>query len=292
MNEGDLLAQRFETNRAHLHRVAQRMLGSAAEAEDAVQEAWMRVSRAGADGVDDFGRWATTIVGRVCLDKLRTRTARREEALDDHERELGTRRSREQSPEADVELADSVGLALLVVLETLQPAERVAFVLHDMFDLQFDEIAPIIGRSADATRQLASRARRRVRGASTTDVDLTRKREVVEAFLAASRAGDFEALVAVLDPEVVLRSDAEGMRLGGPAELRGAAAVAAYFRGRAQAAIPGLVNGEIGILVPVHGRVLFVLEVTLKDGRIATIDGVADRKTIASLELEEFTDGG
>jgi RNA polymerase sigma-70 factor (ECF subfamily) len=290
MDERELLAQRFEAYRDHLHRVAYRMLGSAAEAEDAVQEAWLRVSRAGTDEVDNLGGWMTTIVGRVCLDKLRARNARREETLDGQEPEPGTRRH-ERSPEADVELADSVGLALLVVLETLQPAERVAFVLHDMFDLPFDEIAPIVGRTPVATRQLASRARRRVQGASTSEIDQRRKREVAEAFIAAARDGDFEALVTLLDPDVVVRSDAESVRLGGPAELRGAATVAAFFNGRARVAVPGLIDGEIGLLVPVEGRVLFALELTFRGGRIAAIDAFADHDTLASLELEQLGDG-
>jgi RNA polymerase sigma-70 factor (ECF subfamily) len=290
MDEREMLARRFEAYRDHLHGVAYRMLGSAVEAEDAVQEAWLRVSRAGADEVENFGGWMTTIVGRVCLDRLRARTARREETLDGHEPEPGTR-LHERSPEADVELADSVGLALLVVLETLQPAERVAFVLHDMFDLPFDEIAPIVGRTSAATRQMASRARRRVRGASSSDVDRSRKREVAEAFIAAARDGNFEALVSVLDPEVVLRADAEAVRLGGPAELRGAAVVAGFFNGRAKVAVPGLIDGEPGILVPVDGRTLFVLELTFGDGKITAIDAVADRDTIDSLELERLGEG-
>jgi RNA polymerase sigma-70 factor (ECF subfamily) len=287
MDERELLAQRFESYRDHLHGVAYRMLGSAAEAEDAVQEAWLRVSRADTDEVDNLGGWMTTIVGRVCLDKLRVRKARREETLDGHEPEPGTPHHA-QSPEADVELADSVGLALLVVLETLQPAERVAFVLHDMFDLPFDEIAPIVGRTPVATRQLASRARRRVQGASTSEIDRSRKREVAEAFIAAARDGDFEALVAVLDPEVVLRSDAEAVRRGGPAELRGGVAVAGFFNGRAKAAVPGLIDGEFGVLVPVEGRMLFVLELTFSGGKITAIDAVANRDTIDALELVQL----
>ena len=290
MDERELLAQRFETHRDHLHRVAHRMLGSAAEAEDAVQEAWLRVSRADADDVENLGGWMTTIVGRVCLDKLRARNARREETLDGHEPEPDAQRHA-HGPEADVELADSVGLALLVVLETLQPAERVAFVLHDMFDLPFDEIAPIVGRTPMATRQLASRARRRVQGASASEVDQRRKREVAEAFIAAARDGDFQTLVAVLDPEIVLRSDAEAVRLGGPAELRSAAVVAGFFNGRAKFAVPGLIDGDVGVLVPFEERMVFVLALTFSGGKIAAIDAVADRDTIAALELERLDDG-
>lgn len=287
MDETELLAQRFESYRAHLNKVAYRMLGSAAEAEDAVQESWLRMSRAGSEGVDNLRGWMTTIVGRVCLDRLRAHNARREEMLGDHEPEPAAMPSPVRSAEQDVELADSVGLALLVVLETLKPAERVAFVLHDMFDLSFDEIAPIVGRTSEATRQLASRARRRVQGASTSDVDRDRKRQVAEAFLAAARAGDFEALVAVLDPDVVLRADGEAARLGGLAELRGAKAVAEFFKGKAQVAVPGLIDGEVGVLVPVKGRMLFVLELTFDGARITGMHAIADQNTIAALELEE-----
>lgn len=289
MDERELLARRFETHRHHLRGVAYRMLGSAAEADDVVQEAWLRVSRAGTNGVDNLRGWMTTVVGRVCLDRLRARNARREETLDLYEPEPRADWRDERSPEEDVELADSVGLALLVVLETLKPAERVAFVLHDMFDLTFDEIAPIVGRTSEATRQMASRARRRVQGASTPDVDQQRKREVAEAFIAAARAGDFEALVAVLDPEIVLETDAEGMRMGGPAELHGAAAVAAFFRGKAHTCTTSLIDGECGILVPIEGRVLFALQLTYAGGRIAGIHAVADRDTIASLQLTPFS---
>lgn len=285
MDARELLARRFEQQRAHLQKVAYRMLGSAVEAEDAVQEAWVRVSSAGDDDVDNLRAWMTTIVARVCLDMLRTRHSRREEAFDALQPEPSAGQRDERSVEDDVELADSVELALLVVLETLQPAERVAFVLHDMFDLPFDEIAPIVGRSSAATRQLASRARRRVQGASVPDIDRSRKREVVEAFLAAARAGDFEALVAVLDPAVVLRADAEAVRMGGPAELRGAAAVAEFFNGKAAAAVPGLIDGEVGILVPRDGRMLVALQITFAGGRIAGIHGVADPETLGALEM-------
>jgi RNA polymerase sigma-70 factor (ECF subfamily) len=286
MDEHELLAQQFERHRAHLHRVAYRMLGSASGAEDAVQESWLRVSGAGADGVDNLRGWMTTIVGRVCLDMLRARTARREEALDLHEPGHVARRLHEPTAEEDVEIADSVGLALLVVLETLQPAERVAFVLHDMFDLPFDDIAPIVNRTPAATRQLASRARRRVRGASVPHVDRRRKLEVVEAFLAAARAGDFEGLVAVLDPAVELSSDAHAVRMGGPSELHGSAVVAGFFKGKAAAAVPGLIDGEVGILVPIGGRMRFALRLSFAGGRIAGIDAVADDEALASLDLE------
>ncbi|HEY4216715.1 MAG TPA: sigma-70 family RNA polymerase sigma factor [Gemmatimonadaceae bacterium] len=291
MDERDLLAQRFEAHRARLHGAAYRMLGSAAEANDAVQEAWLRVSRAGDDDIENVGAWLTTIVGRVCLDMLRARNARGEEALETHEPEPAPQRQHERNPEEDVQLADSVGLALLVVLEMLEPAERVAFVLRDMFDLSFDEIAPIVGRTPVAARQLASRARRRVRGASASDTDRARHREVVEAFLAASKVGDFEALVAILDPDVVLRSDAQGVRMGGPTEIRGAAAVAELFKGRAQAAVPGLVDGEVGVLIPIKGRMLLVFDVRFDGGKISGIDVVADRDALGALELRSI-DGG
>jgi RNA polymerase sigma-70 factor (ECF subfamily) len=286
MNETELLAQRFETYRAYLQKVAYRMLGSAAEAEDAVQEAWLRVSRADADDVDNLRSWMTTIVGRVCLDRLRAHKARREEILSDSEPVAAAASRSVRSADEDVELADSVGMALLIVLETLKPAERVAFVLHDMFDLSFDEIAPIVGRTSEATRQLASRARRRVQGASTTEVDQVRKRQVAEAFLAAAKAGDFDALVAVLDPDVVLRGDAEATRLGGLTELRGADAVAGFFKGRAKVAVPGLIDGEVGIVIPVQGRILLALELTFAGGRISGMNAVADQGTIATLDVE------
>ena len=288
MDERELLAQRFEAHRAHLRKVAFRMLGTTEEADDAVQEAWLRMSRAGAGGVDNLGGWMTTIVGRVCLDVLRARNARREELLGDREPEAGSGPRRGRNPEEDVELADAVGLALLVVMETLEPAERVAFVLHDMFDLPFDEIAPIVGRTPVATRQLASRARRRVQGAPTSGMDRGRQREVVEAFLAAARAGDFETLVAVLDPDVVFRCDPMAIRMGGPAEAHGAAAVAGFFKGRADGGVAGLIDGDVGILVPVKGRMLLVLEVTFGGGKIAGLKAVADRDTLAAMTLEEF----
>jgi RNA polymerase sigma-70 factor (ECF subfamily) len=291
MDEHQLLAERFEAHRAHLQTVAHRMLGSATEADDAVQDAWLRVSRAGDSGIDNVGGWLTTIVGRVCLDMLRARNARREDTLETQEPEAAPQRQHERNPEEDVQLADSVGLALLVVLEALEPAERVAFVLHDMFDLPFDEIAPIVGRTAVATRQLASRARRRVRGASASDADRTRHRKIVEAFIAASRDGDFDALVAILDPDVVFRTDALGVRMGAPAERRGAAGVAEMFKGQAKAAIPGLIDGAIGVLVPIKGRMLVVLDVRFGGGKITAIEAVADRDALAALELTTL-DGG
>src|SRR6516225_1425889 len=244
MTESDWLAEGFEKNRTRLRAVAYRMLGSPSEADDAVQEAWLRFSRSDTSGVENLGGWLTTVVARVCLDMLRSRKARREESLDAHVPEQIVRPEEGIDPEQEALLADSVGLALQVVLDRLAPAERVAFVLHDMFDLPFGQIGPIVGRSPAAARQLASRARRRVRGAAMApDADLARQREVVDAFLAASRGGDFGALVALLDPEVVLRADAAAVRSGAPGEVHGAAEVAGTFSGRARAARPALVNG-------------------------------------------------
>src|SRR2546430_15722237 len=228
MSEREWLAERFEANRTHLRAVAHRMLGSLSEADDAVQEAWLRLSRSNASEVANLGGWLTTVVGRVCLDMLRSRKSRREESLDAQAPDPIESHEVGVDPEHQAVLADSVGLALLVVLETLTPAERIAFVLHDMFDLPFDEIAPIVGRSPTAARQLASRARRRVQGgraAALPDADLTSQREVVEAFLAATRAGDFNALLAVLDPDVARRADPAGAPPGG-SEVRGAPVVA------------------------------------------------------------------
>jgi len=292
MTEHDALARQFETSRDHLRAVAYRMLGSTTEADDAVQEAWLRVSRADADDVDNMGGWLTTIVSRVCLDMLRSRRARAEESLGAHEPEPSAGRRHERGAEADTLLADSVGMALVIVLEKLAPAERVAFVLHDMFDLTFEEIAPIVQRSPVATRQLASRARRRVRGASgSVETDRRRQREVVEAFLAASKAGDLEGLIAVLDPDVVVRGDAAAVKLGGHAEVVGAAAVADLFKGRARKAVVGLVDGEVGVHVPVARRMLLVFQIAFADdGRIAAMDVVGDPAAIERLALASLTD--
>src|SRR5215468_767507 len=227
MDEHDWMADRFEQHRTHLRAVAYRMLGSVAEADDAVQESWIRLSRSGASGVENLGGWLTTVTARVCLDMLRSRRSRREDLVGVDVPEPAVSHQEAAGPEQEVLLADSVGLALLVVLEELAPAERVAFVLHDMFDLPFDQIGPIVGRSPATARQLASRARRRVQGAATgPGADLARQREVVDAFLAASRGGDFAALVAVLAPEVVLRADAAAVRAGVSGEVRGSAEVA------------------------------------------------------------------
>jgi RNA polymerase sigma factor (sigma-70 family) len=293
MNEHDWLAERFEEQRGHLRAVAYRMLGSLSEADDAVQEAWLRLSRADTSNVENLGGWLTTVVGRISLDMLRSRSSRREEPLDAQVPERTASRADGGDPEQEALLADSVGLALLVVLETLAPAERLAFVLHDMFAVPFDEIAPIVGRSPDAARQLASRARRRVHGVSgregtdlVPDVELSRHRDVVDAFLAAARGGDFEALLAVLDPDVVLRTDRAARRPGMPAEIRGAATVAEQaVRGRARAAQPVLVNGAVGVIVAPRGRLLMVLDFTIEDGKIVAIDAIADPERVRQLDL-------
>ena len=279
------LVERFEENRSHLRAVAYRMLGSRTDADDAVQEAWIRLSRADTSGVENLGGWLTTVVARVCLDMLRSRKVRREEPLGAHVPEPTVSREDRTHPEHDALLADSVGLALLVVLETLAPAERVAFVLHDMFDLPFDEIAPIVGRSPAAARQLASRARRRVQGVTAPDVDRTRQRALVGAFLAASRDGDFEALLAVLDPDVLVRADAEAVRMGASAEVRGAPAAADTFKGRARAAQPALVNGAAGLVWVAGGRPRVVFAFTITEARIVAIDLVADPERLRQLDL-------
>jgi RNA polymerase sigma-70 factor (ECF subfamily) len=286
VDERDWLAERFEENRTHLRGVAYRMLGSPSEADDAVQEAWLRLSRSDTRGVENLRGWLTTVVARVCLDMLRSRTSRHEEPLDAQVPEPIVSREEGIGPEHDAILADSVGLALLVVLETLAPAERVAFVLHDMFDLPFDQIAPIVGRSPTAARQLASRARRRVQGAArVTDADRTRRRQVVDAFLTASRSGDLAALLAVLDPDVVLRADRAAVDAGASAEVRGAAAVAETFSGRARAAQPALVNGAAGLVWAPGGRPRVIFGFTITGGKIVAIDLVADPERLGQLDL-------
>jgi RNA polymerase sigma-70 factor, ECF subfamily len=286
-NERDWLAERFEANRSHLRGVAYRMLGSLSEADDAVQEAWLRLSRSDPSRIENLGGWLTTAVARVCLDVLRSRKTRREELLGARLPDSVESRDDGMDPEQEILLADSVGLALLVVLDTLGPAERLAFVLHDLFAVPFEEIAPIVGRSPTAARQLASRARRRVQGASTApDPDLVRQREVVDAFLAASRRGDFEALLAVLDPDVVLRGDAAAMRSAAPVEIRGAAALAKRAAaGGARAAQPALVNGAVGVIVAPRGRLMMVLDFTIADGKIVAIDAIAEPEHLRELDL-------
>jgi RNA polymerase sigma-70 factor (ECF subfamily) len=291
MDEHEWLAEQFEANRTHLRAVAYRMLGSFAEADDAVQESWLHLSRSDTSGVENLGGWLTTVVARVCLDMLRSRESRREESLDVNIPDPIVSREDEIDPEHEALLADSVGLALLVVLDTLNPAERLAFVLHDLFAVPFDEIAPIVGRSPTAARQLASRARRRVQGVATDpDADLTRQREVVDAFLAASRGGDFDALLAVLDPDVVVRADRASVSIGAPSEVRGAPDVARHFSGRARAAQPALVNGAVGLVWAPGGRPHAVFGFTIKGGKIIAIDQVADPERLRQLDLTILDD--
>jgi RNA polymerase sigma factor (sigma-70 family) len=287
MDEREWLVGRFEEHRTYLRAVAYRMLGSVSEADDAVQETWLRLSRSDTSEVENLGGWLTTVLARVCLDMLRSRKSRREESLGARVPEPIAGRADGADPEQEALLSDSVGLALLVVLETLTPAERLAFVLHDMFAVPFDEIAPIVGRSPDAARQLASRARRRVRGADTSyEPDHTRQREVVDAFLAAARDGDFDALVAVLDPDVVLRSDRAALPAGVPREVHGAPAVTRRaLVGRARAARPALVDGAVGVVVAPRGRLLMVLDFKIRDGKIVEIDAVADPERLNQLDL-------
>ena len=289
MDEKKWLANEFEANRAHLGAAAYRMLGSRSEADDAVQEAWLRLNRTDTTGVGNLGGWLTTVVARICLDMLRARKSRREEPLE-APLHAGIA-DPAKDPEREAAFADSVGLALLVVLQTLAPAERVAFVLHDMFDLPFDEIAPIIGRSSAAARQLASRARRRVQGLDEApDVDLGRKRTIAEAFLTASRNGDLEALIAVLAPDVVFRPDATAARFGTIGEMRGAAHVAEAFKGRAQAAEIAVVDGELGFVVEIQGQLRVVVALTIADGRIAAIDAIADPDHLERLDYSILRD--
>jgi RNA polymerase sigma factor (sigma-70 family) len=289
VDEREYLAERFEANRTHLRAVAYRMLGSVSEADDAVQESWLRLSRSDAGGVENLRAWLTTVVARVCLDMLRSRKSRREELVGVHVPEPIVSHEDGVNPEHEALLADSVGLALLVVLETLAPAERLAFVLHDMFAVPFDEIAPIVGRSPAAARQLASRARRRVRGAAPVpDVDLARQRQVVDAFLAAARGGDFDALVALLDPDVVLRADRGALRPGASREVRGAPAVAEQtltFARLARFARPALVNGAAGLVVAPRGRPLAVAGFTVAHGKIVEINLLADPARLRELDL-------
>ncbi|MFJ2767903.1 sigma-70 family RNA polymerase sigma factor [Streptomyces sp. NPDC087300] len=293
------LAARFEEHRPRLNAVAYRMLGSLAESEDAVQEAWLRLSRSDSGEVANLGGWLTTVVGRICLDLLRSRQSRREDSLDvsmdTHVPDpVVGRMGAVADPEQEVLLADSVGLALLVVLETLAPAERLAFVLHDMFAVPFDEIAPVVERSAAATRQLASRARRRVQGsAPAPDADLAKQREVVEAWMAATRAGDFEALLELLDPDVVLRADSGELASGLSKLVRGAATVAgqaAMFARFAPVSRMVLVNGVPGLVAVPDGEPFSLASFTVVDGRIVEINIIADRARLAELRIPSFDD--
>jgi RNA polymerase sigma factor (sigma-70 family) len=295
MDEHEWLAERFEENRRHLRAVAYRMLGSLSEADDALQESWLHLSRSDTSGVENLGGWLTTVVARVCLDMLRSRKSRREEPLDAHVPDPIVSREDGIDPEHEALLADSVGLALLVVLETLAPAERLAFVLHDMFDVPFDEIAPIVGRSPVAARQLASRARRRVReAAAVPDADLTRQREVVDAFLAAARGGDFDALLAVLDPDIILRADRGAAPPGASRVIHGARAVAEQaliFSRLAGFVRPVLVNGAAGIASWLPGGRLFsVMGFTVARGKIVEIDVLANPERLRQLDLAVLSD--
>jgi RNA polymerase sigma factor (sigma-70 family) len=291
VDDHDWLAERFEEHRSHLRAVAYRMLGSLSEADDAVQESWLRLSRADTSGVANLGGWLTTVVGRVCLDLLRARTARREEPLGVHLPASIVSRADGVDPEHEALLADAVGLALLVVLDTLAPAERLAFVLHDLFAVPFAAIAPIVGRSPTAAKMLASRARRRVQGAATVpDADRARQRAVVDAFFAAARDGDFAALLAVLDPDVVLRADRAAVQAGASQEVRGAPAVADTFCGRARAAQPALVNGAAGAVWAPGGQPRVVFGFTITRGKIVAIDVVADPEHLRRLDLAVLND--
>jgi RNA polymerase sigma factor (sigma-70 family) len=290
MDEREWLAERFEQSRPHLRAVGYRMLGSMSEADDAVQEAWLRLSRADTRDVENLDGWLTTVVARLCLDKLRSRTARREEPFGVHVPDPIVSRADGIDPEHEALLADSVGLALQVVLEMLAPAERIAFILHDMFAVPFDEIADIVGRSPAAMRQLASRARRRVQGAAAIpDRDLSGQRAVVDAFFAAAREGDFEALVAVLDPDIVLRSDGGVLRPAASVVLHGAAAVAGQALTYARLSPfvrPALVNGAAGVVVAPGGRPTSIMGFTVTGGKIVAIDAIADPERLLALDLD------
>jgi RNA polymerase sigma-70 factor (ECF subfamily) len=290
MEERDWLANQFEENRGHLRAVAYRMLGSASEADDAVQEAWLRLNRSNANTIENLGGWLTTVVSRVCLDMLRSRTAKREEALDTSPTEAIAASERQNDPEQEAILADSVGFALLIVLDRLDPAERLAFVLHDMFAIPFEEIAAILDRSPEAARQLASRARRRIQGApAVPTTSLTEQRRVADAFLAAIRAGDIEGLIAVLDPDVVVRIDGAAARPGAPREIHGARNWAkgaiAFSQQLAGDIRPMLVNGEVGLVWAPRGHLLRVLRFSIADGRIATVDVIAEPTRLNELEV-------
>lgn len=297
----DWLAERFEENRGHLRGVAYRMLGSASEADDAVQETWLRLSRSDVSGVENLGGWLTTVAARVCLDMLRMRSSRREESLEEQAPDSATMEAKKIDPEQEAVLADAVGAALLVVLDRLEPAERLAFVLHDMFAVPFEEIAPIVGRSEDAARQLASRARRRVHGAAaggrvSANANLAEQRRIVESFMGALRAGDFEGLLKVLDPDVVVRIDAAAGRPGaGPREIHGAenwARGAVAFARTVQLAFvqPALVNGAVGIVLAREGRLFRLLRFAIEHGKIARVDIVADPENLEKVEVQVLED--
>ena len=287
MDDHSRLASQFEAHRDHLRAVAYRMLGSTSEADDAVQDAWLRLSRADVGDIENLGGWLTTVVGRVCLDMLRARQSRREDAMPADLAGASSGHAAGGDPEREAVLTDSVGEALLVVLDTLAPAERLAFVLHDLFGVPFDEIAPIVERSPAATRQLASRARRRVRGAEGAPfADADRRGDVVRAFLAAARDGEFESLVALLDPEALVRRDRVAATMGGEWEARGATAVAKVFSGQARAARPALVDGVPGAVWAPGGKPRVVILFAFAASRIAAIDLVADPERLEEMTIE------
>jgi len=285
------LVEHFEAHRAHLRAVAYRMLGSGSEAEDAVQETWFRLNRSDTTSVENLGGWLTTVVARVSLDMLRSRASRREEPASAHPTDHIESVAAGNDPEHEALLSDSVGAALLVVLDTLSPAERLAFVLHDMFAVPFDEIGVIVGRSSNAAKQLASRARNKVQGSGpVADADPGRQREIVDAFLAASRDGDFDALVALLDPEIVLRADATAVAMGSPAEVRGASAVAGTFSGRALGAQPALIDGAVGVVWVVGGRPKVAWDFAIAHGKIRHIEMIAAAGSLGDLDLTVLDD--
>ena len=282
MSQSDWLAERFESHRGHLEAVAYRMLGSRAEADDAVQEAWLRLSRSDTAAIENLGGWLTTVVARVSLDMLRARRARHEDQMTRPEQLLAVPTA--DDPEEDAVVADSVGAALVIVLDALTPTERLAFVLHDLFAVPFEEIATIVGRSPGATKMLTSRARAKVRGSGpVADTDPARRRAIIDAFLAASRGGDFDALVALLHPDVVLEADAAAIRMGSPATVNGAAAVAGTFAGRAQAARPALIDGAVGIAWAVGGQTKVAWDFSIVDAKIVHIDMLASPELLAEL---------
>lgn len=289
MTDTAWLADQFEQNRGHLRAVAYRMLGSLTEADDAVQEAWLRLSRSDAAEIENLGGWLTTVTARVCLDMLRARQSRREDSMDAEPVAPPTTTKQPLNPEQEAVLADSVGLALLVVLDRLAPAERLAFVLHDMFAMSFDEIAAIVGRTPTATRQLASRARRRIQGASETSaVELRGQREVVDAFLGALRAGDVDGLIAVLNPDIVVHIDGAAGRPGAPREIHGArewARGAVAFAATAGSVRPALVNGSVGLVMAPHGHLMRAVVFTFADGKIVEADIIADPARLSALDI-------
>lgn len=291
MVQDDRITAQFEASRPRLHALAYRILGSRAEAEDAVQDTWLRLGRSDPERVDNLGGWLTTVTARVCLDRLRSRRSRREEPLDDTLGADAPSASDDHDPAHQALVADSIGAALLMVLDSLGPAERVAFVLHDVFAVPFDEIAEIVERSPEAARQLASRARRRVQGrVPTSDVDLVRQREVVAAFLRAARAGEFDTLLRLLDPDVVFRPDAAALQFGALPETSGAEAVASLFSGRAQAARLAVIDAVTGFVFAPGGRVRGVAEFVLRDGKIVSIHVTGDPERIRDLDIVSLDD--